>query len=461
MMAASFDRLRRSASERLAIDRVLLVAFMARLWQSFAGLGTLFFVIRYFSPDTQGYFQTFLSLIALQSFVELGLLAVIVVVVSHEWAGLTGSRSARVTGAADKRARLAAAARFVGLWFGFAALLLLLAGGGAGYAILAQHGNSSAWLLPWAATIGLASILLWSQGFVAILEGCNQLYGVALYRFVQAIVSAVALWTAAALGADLWSLAIQLLASVACASIFLAIVYRRFLLDLFRAAGPSTFRWRVDIWPMQWQLALQGVVGFLLFSLFVPVMFSYEGPVEAGRMGLSLQVILAVIALATTWLTVTTPRLGTMFAAGEYRKFETSWARASTGSMLIIGAAATAVLTCVWVADRQGVEVARRFLAPWPFTFLVLWALMLQIMQCATTYWRSQRVELLRAWGVAPGISTGLATWLLGSQWGALGATLGAFLAGALVTVPLCLYFFFKARANVRKLKAGAEPASK
>ena len=459
MIAASFDRLRRAASERLAIDRVLLVAFMARLWQSFAGLGTLFFVIRYFSPDTQGYFQTFLSLIALQSFFELGLLAVIVVVVSHEWAGLTGSRTAPLAGDPAKRARLAAAARFVGLWFGLAALLLLVAGGGGGYAILAQHGNPGAWLSPWIATIVLAAILLWSQGLVAVLEGCNQLYGVALYRFVQAVLSSLALWIAAASGAGLWALPIQLLVSVLTALVFLGAAYRRFLFDLLATRAASTFRWRVDIWPMQWQLALQGIAGFFTFSLFVPIMFSYRGPVEAGRMGLSLQVILAMIALATTWLSVNTPRLGTMFAARDYRRFESAWARSASASMLILCAGAATVLLCVWVADRSGVEVARRFLEPGPFTLLVLWALMLQIMQCLATYWRAQRVELLHLWGVAPGLATGLATWLLGSRWGALGATLGAVLAGALVTLPLIAYYFLKSRRTVKALEGAAGPA--
>ena len=72
----------------LGMERALLVAFCARVWQSLAGLATLYFVIEYFSPETQGYFQTFLSLLALQSFLELGILNAIVSVISHEWAGL-------------------------------------------------------------------------------------------------------------------------------------------------------------------------------------------------------------------------------------------------------------------------------------------------------------------------------------------------------------------------------------
>jgi O-antigen/teichoic acid export membrane protein len=452
-------RLLASIARALGIDGAVAVAFAGRLWQSVAGLGTLFFVIRYFSPDTQGYFQTFLSLVALQSFFELGLLAVIIVVVSHEWAGLTGSRTASLAGDPEKRARLAAAARFVGLWFGCAALLLLVAGGGAGYAILAQHGNPGAWLSPWIATIVLAAVLLWSQGLVAVLEGCNQLYGVALYRFIQAVLSSLALWIAAAMGAGLWALPIQLLVSVLCALIFLGVAYRRFLLDLLATRTASTFRWRVDIWPMQWQLALQGVAGYFMFSLFVPVMFSYRGPVEAGRMGLSLQVILAMIALATTWLAVTTPRLGTMFAGREYRSFETAWARSARASMMILCTGAVAVLVCVWVANQRGVQVAGRFLGPGPFTLLVLWAVILQIMQCLATYWRAQRVELLNIWGIAPGLATGLATWLLGSWWGAFGATLGAVLAGGLVSLPLILFFFLKSRKAVKWLQAEAASA--
>src|SRR4051812_41730074 len=60
-----------------AVDRAVAAAVLGRLWQSIAGILTLIIVLRYFTPTIQGYFQTFLSLVALQAFVELGLLGVI------------------------------------------------------------------------------------------------------------------------------------------------------------------------------------------------------------------------------------------------------------------------------------------------------------------------------------------------------------------------------------------------
>lgn len=437
------------------------MAFLGRLWQSAAGLATLFFVVRYFSPTIQGYFQTFLSLIALQAFFELGLLGVIVVVISHEWAGLELLPGQHIAGDEEKRRRLASAARFVARWFAAASMLLLLAGGFVGAYILRQHGSTELWLYPWMTSIALAAALLFCQSLVAVLEGANRVLEVAIYRLIQASISAVALWTAAALGSGLWSLVAQLSVALACAIVFTGYVYRRFFRQLLKGGTTSTFDWRIDIWPMQWQLALQGVAGYFGAALLVPVMFSYYGPVEAGRMGLSLQVAQAMLALATSWLTVALPRLGTAFASGQYARFESHWLRASAASLSLLALAALAVIGLVVLANLEGIPAAQRFLSPLPFALLVLWTLTIHVGQCLTAYWRTQRVELLRLWGILPGTAMGLAVWLSGKRYGATGAAAGAFGAAALVMLPLCAFLFNQSRVGVKSRRMASASIEK
>ena len=58
---------------RLGIDRAVFLTLVGRVWGVGAGLVTIFFVTTALSPEQQGYYYTFYSLIALQVFAELGL----------------------------------------------------------------------------------------------------------------------------------------------------------------------------------------------------------------------------------------------------------------------------------------------------------------------------------------------------------------------------------------------------
>lgn len=442
--------------ETLGLEPAVLVAFAARAWQSLAGLATLFFIIRYLAPETQGYHQTFLSLLSLQTFVELGILITIVSVVSHEWAGLSLQPDRRARGDPAKLNRLSATARFVAVWFSGAALLLLIFAGSTGAIILGQHGKPEVWALPWGVTIVLGAIFLWCQGLIAVIEGSNQVLPVASFRFLQSFLSTVAFWLALMAGAGLWALPIQLGTNVLCGLVFVFGIYRPFISQLLRNRGPSDFKWKVDVWPMQWPLALQGLGSFFWFALFVPVLFSYHGPVVAGQMGLSLQMVIAMMALASSWLSVKAPQLGTMFAAGDYRGYTSAWRKAAIMSslVLVVGAAALALL--LLVAWGSGLPEASRVLPPGPFALLVLWAIVLHVIGCMATYWRAQRVELLRFRGILPGMATGLGVWWLGKEFGAVGATSGALFANLLVGLPLCFLAFLEAHRRTAE-RAGEQ----
>lgn len=70
---------------QLGLSRAVIFSVLLKSWQAGAGLLGLFLISIYFPPEVQGYYYTFASLVALQSFVELGLYLVIVNSASHEW----------------------------------------------------------------------------------------------------------------------------------------------------------------------------------------------------------------------------------------------------------------------------------------------------------------------------------------------------------------------------------------
>jgi len=63
--------------------------------QGFASLASAIFVVRYFSPEVQGYYYTFANILALQIFLELGLSAVVNTFAAHEWRACPSRRRRR------------------------------------------------------------------------------------------------------------------------------------------------------------------------------------------------------------------------------------------------------------------------------------------------------------------------------------------------------------------------------
>ena len=267
---------------RLDIDGALMAAVATKAWSGLAGILTLFLIGRELTVVEQGYYYAFWSLIALQSFVELGLLIVIVAAASHEWAHLQLDRAGHLQGHAKHVARFADLVRLVTAWFAFLAAIFSALAGVAGYVFLAraEHVDVS-WQAPWATAIVLAAALLLLNSLLSLLEGCNQVRQVHRLRLAQAVGSSLVLWLALTSQWSLWSVSAMLGTSLLIGTTYVGVRYRRLLHSVARSRGRSDFSWKTDVWPMQWPLALQGVAAYFMFSLFVPVAFAYSGAAVA------------------------------------------------------------------------------------------------------------------------------------------------------------------------------------
>jgi len=119
---------------RLEMDRAVFYSVSGRAWQFVAGPVTILLIAFYFTPELQGYFYTFASLLALQTFVELGLQVVIINVSSHEWARLSLDDRGHLTGDPRALSRLVSLGRKVAVWYGAASLVFVVGVGVAGVA---------------------------------------------------------------------------------------------------------------------------------------------------------------------------------------------------------------------------------------------------------------------------------------------------------------------------------------
>ena len=102
-----------NAAKWFGVDRAIAYALLSKLWLLFAGPITLYLISLYLTPEMQGFYYTFLSLVALQVFIELGFYVVITQFASHEWAHLSFDDSGSIIGDPAALSRLVSLGRLV------------------------------------------------------------------------------------------------------------------------------------------------------------------------------------------------------------------------------------------------------------------------------------------------------------------------------------------------------------
>ena len=108
-------------------DKAVIYSLYSRFWFLFAGPISLILIATKFSPDIQGFYYTFFSLISLLAFFELGSNHIITQFSSHEWAHLELDNQGNIIPKNKKAfARLICLGRFAFKWYAVICLLFLV-----------------------------------------------------------------------------------------------------------------------------------------------------------------------------------------------------------------------------------------------------------------------------------------------------------------------------------------------
>jgi hypothetical protein len=336
--------------------------------------------------------------LGLQLFFELGLSYVIVQFASHEKVRLEWAGDGTLQGDPATKVRLAGLLRKATAWYGVAACLAMLALLPIGLHFFSHQsfeGNQVSWKLPWIASVFLCGASLVTVPAFAILEGCGLIVQVAKLRTVLAILGGILLWTVLSLEAGLFANAICSAFTLCGGVCWLWRVHRRCLLDLFafRGVGLPAIDWRKEVWPFQWKMALSGISGYLVFSLYNPILFKVEGPVTAGQMGMSMNLMLAISAVAGAWLTAKTVPFGTMVAQARFADLDRLFFPAFWQSLCLV---CLGGLTC-WLGALYLTAMhhpfAERLLSPTELALLIGSVVVTHIAGAQALYLRAHKEE--------------------------------------------------------------------
>ena len=429
--------------DTLCLDRAIIYSIVLKLWQVWSGLFGIYLIGNFYTPDIQGFYYTFASLVALQSFLELGLYLVILNFASHEWAKLHLTAQGTIDGDSHALSRLISLGRFTFKWYASAAFIFMLVAWTIGYWLLSQEKSIGFnWQAPWFFHVLFSSALLWCMPFLSLLEGCGQIEGVAKFKTFQTLFSNLGFWIAIILGFGLWAAPVlSFLAALICIY-YLVVTRRRFFKPFFKGANFSKVDWRIEILPIQWRLGIQGVMNYFVFSLFTPVLFHYHGSIIAGRMGMTLQMVSALQSLASIWVTTKAPIFGALVVKKERALLIREWQKATKMALVVMFCGGLALFLGVSLINYMQLDFAVRILSPLEFSLLLLGAFFSLAGQSMSVYFRAHKKEVLTIVGVVSGFIMAILVWQMGMVYGSLGECIAYLIVFSLVTMPMMIFIW-------------------
>jgi O-antigen/teichoic acid export membrane protein len=440
------------------VNRAVFFSILAQVWSALAGLVTMLIIAHWLSAVEQGFYYTFSSVLALQIFVELGLVTVIVQVASHEWAFLKKDSDGQISGNPQALSRLASLLRFALRWYAVSGLLVIIGLSVAGYIFFSAKSHPGiVWQRPWLALCGIAGFALMMSPLFSVIEGCNQVASIYSFRFVQGVLNSLALIACILLGMGLYALAAAALVRLTCGMVFIAWKHRPFVQQLLTCSIGERIQWRTELWPFQWRIGVSWISGYFIFSIFTPVMFYYRGPRVAGQMGMTLALVAAIESLAYAWINTRMPQFGMLVARQQFTELDRFFRRLLWIALAMAGAAGTGVWGLILCLHYGWPSLSERVLPLLAVTLFLVQRILNVAISAMAFYLRAHKREPLVIVSLVGAGLVGFCTWMFGAKWGPTGAASGFLLVTTLWSFPACLCIYRRCRVSWHQA-AGAQP---
>jgi hypothetical protein len=273
--------------------------------------------------------------------------------------------------------------------------------------------------------------------------------GVARVRLLQAMAGTMLGWTALSLHHGLFAPGMMISGQAAVGMVYL-VRRRGLLLPLWRHV-PGTFAldWGREVWPFQWRIAVSWVCGYFITQLFTPVLFHFRGAsgvIEAGQMGMSINICGTLTAVAIAWMNTKASPMGRLIALRQFAALDAMFFRALRQSLSAAVLASVAVwLVVAWLRAHQ-VAFALRLLGPGPLALLLLASVCNIAVFAEALYLRAHKEEKFMVNSILGALWMAPAALILGRWYGPYGIAIAYFFGTLLIGVGFGSWTFLKYR---------------
>ena len=225
--------------------------------------------------------------------------------------------------------------------------------------------------------------------------------------------------------------------------------HRRLLGNVLRHdPGVHQTSFRTDVWPLQWRMAVSWVSGYLTIPLFAPLLahMGTWGPVEAGRMGVSLSVAAKVGDVAMAWMSTKAAPFGRLVARREFSELDTRFFRALVQSTALGTCGAVFVWVLAQILVHHSTRYAGRFLSPLGLAFMLFGFIANTVVSSMANYLRAHKHEKFMVNSIVGALYCAPMAWILGHRYGGVGIAAGYAFGSLVIGLGFGTYTFLKWR---------------
>jgi len=431
-------------SIKVSITKDVMFTLLNSFWRIISGPVTLLFIPLFLTSETQGFWYTFMSLSALTIFADLGFTTIVTQFSAHEFAHLTLNKETGLfEGDEIAIKRIGSLFRFVMKWsltvgaIGFPIILCI------GFVMFQGKSLHVNWVLPWCIFI-LSSGLSFANGtMLSFFEGCGQIAAIEKNKLIGSILATISVLTLLYFGFNLYSLAITTLLNIIVNISLLYVRFGKLIFQIIKVSKNFTANWKADFLRLIWKYALSWSSGYFIFQIYTPLMFHFHGPVEAGRVGISVALVTAAFSIANVWLYVANPKLNMLASLRDWGAMDKLLAKSLALSVLTFSIGASFVLLFIYFFPH--LAILERFLGIVPMSYLFgSWVLLIVISGLAL-YLRAHKEEPMVVISILTAIYIVITTFLVIKYMPPKYLFLG-FLTAQILGLPATIAVFIKKR---------------
>jgi hypothetical protein len=432
------------------LDAHVISTILFRVWSILAGGLTALFIPTFLSPEQQGYYFTFIAVMATQVFFELGLNQVLIQLTSHAAAHIKKVNNYPSKDDARWQHAIVSLIKISTKWNAVMAVLFFFSLLFVGTWFFSHKGNlpTEQWLTPWFVLISATALNLLLSARLAICEGLGEVGQVARLRLRQSIAGYALLWLLLVSGTGLWA-TIAISVSNMIGTVWW-LRQRKLVISLTATERPratlvEVYSYGNDIFPLQWRIALSWVSGYFIFSFLTPVVFAHQGEVEAGRLGLGLTIFSAITTVGYSWISAKIPTLSGHIAREERAELNALFNKQATRAIGATVFCASCFLVSVQFSGHLVPEVLERLPPMTVLLILYVTTITNTALFSMAAYMRAHKEEPLVAQSITSALLIGIGA-LIMAPYGMI-ATVSAYAAvNLLVALPWCTLIFSRYR---------------
>ncbi len=285
-------------------------------------LSMLFFVPVFLNNVEQGYWFSFISLAALIVIADSGFSTIILQFAAHEFAFLRFENKGEIIGDQEKLNRLASFFFFCLKWisaviFIFVPIIFFI-----GFYVISGKNYDISWKIPWLIYVISSGINFANNSILYFWEGCNLVGKSQKIRFLNVFINTIIMIFSLYFNLKLYALSISLLISSIVTLIVIWYGFKINIVSFYKLYKSYEYSWGKEFFPLLGRYSLSWISGYFIFQMYTPLAFHHYGPVEAGKIGISVTLCSGLLAFSNIWLYVVTPKINMLISKKEWKELD-------------------------------------------------------------------------------------------------------------------------------------------